>query len=81
MSGAQVIDGKIDNLRNRRTLSENQQVQGRRQLHETSDHTAMDSRQQRIADVVLAGWQTEQQIVALTAALDTDQSRIRDQLQ
>ncbi|MNP53566.1 hypothetical protein D3C76_1480530 [compost metagenome] len=60
MSGAQVIDGKIDDFRNRRALGENQQVQGRRQLHETGDHTTMDSGQQRIADVVLVGWQTEQ---------------------
>ncbi|MNP14070.1 hypothetical protein D3C76_1063810 [compost metagenome] len=81
MPGAQVVDGKVDDFRNCRTFTENQQVQRSRQLHEAGNHPAVDRWQQRIADIVLAGRQAEQQVIALTAALDTNQSGIRDQLQ
>ncbi|MNP12412.1 hypothetical protein D3C76_1046420 [compost metagenome] len=81
MPGAQVVDGEIDDLRDARALAVDQQVKRRRKFHEARDDTPMDGRKQRVADVVLVGWQQEQQVIALTLAGDADQGRVGNQRQ
>ncbi|MCY1442905.1 hypothetical protein D9M71_592960 [compost metagenome] len=81
MPGTQVIDGKIDDFGHRTAVGENQHVQSRRQLHEAGNDTAVNGRENRVADVVGTCRQAKQQFVALAGALDADQASIRNQRQ
>ncbi|MNN42245.1 hypothetical protein D3C81_1564100 [compost metagenome] len=81
MPGAQVVDGKVDDLRDAGALAIDQQVQGRRQLHETRNYPTVNRWQQRVTNVVRAGGQAKQQILTLAFAFDADQAGVGDQCQ
>ncbi|CCG95699.1 hypothetical protein MARHY2225 [Marinobacter nauticus ATCC 49840] len=79
-AGPKIVEGEIDNSGHAEGVLGHNQINSRRHFHKTTNHTAMNGGQDRIAQVLFLCGQAEDQVITKSVALQANPAGVRDTL-